>query len=217
MQARGPEKERTMTATAKITKRSTMREVLESFPSAQRALFRRYHIGGCNSCGYQPEDTLEKVAHGHDILDLDEVIAFIEHAEQTDRGIHVTPWDVAAALQSSIPPRLVDVRTPEEWELARIQSATLITEELTREMMGWPKDTSIVFYCHLGQRSLDAASYFAGHGFTNARSMTGGIDAWSLEVDPSVPRYEMESDPSQGRATLQPLRSVVSQAAGCQK
>ncbi len=206
-----------MTATAKITKRSAMREILEAYPSAQRALFRRYHIGGCNSCGYQPEDTLEEVAHRHDIFDLDEVIAFIEHAGQIDRGIHVTPRDVAAVLQSSIPPRLVDVRTPEEWELARIQGATLVTEELTQEMMGWPKDTSIVFYCHLGQRSLDAASYFAGHGFTDARSMTGGIDAWSLEVDPSVPRYEMESDPFQGRATLRPLRSVVSQAAGCQK
>jgi len=69
----------------KITKRSTMREVLESYPSAQRALFRRFHIGGCNSCGYQPDDILEEVAHRHNIIDLDEVIGFIEYAEQIDR------------------------------------------------------------------------------------------------------------------------------------
>jgi len=206
-----------MSATAKITKRSTMQEVLEAYPSAQRALFRRYHIGGCNSCGYEPEDILEEVAHQHNITDLDKVLEFIEHAEESDRRVHVSPGDVAAAFRSDIPPRLVDVRAPEEWELARIEGATLNTEELAHEMMRWPKDTPIVFYCHLGQRSLDAASYFAGHGFQNVRSMAGGIDAWSLDVDSSVPRYEMAREPGNGKATLRPLRSVVSQAAGCQK
>lgn len=180
-----------MATKARITGRSTLQEVLEAYPSAQRALFQRYHIGGCNSCGYQPEDTLEQVAHSHNIDDLDEVIATIEGAEQIDRGIQVGPWDVAAALQGSTPPRLVDVRTPEEWELARIKVATLMTEALAQEMMRWAKDTPIVFYCHMGQRSLDAASYFAGHGFTNVHAMTGGIEAWSIEVDSSVPRYEV--------------------------
>jgi len=206
-----------MPATAKITKRSTMQEVLEAYPSAQRALFRRYHIGGCHSCGYQPEDILEEVAHRHNITDLEEVVAFIEHAEQIDRRIQTSPQDVAAALRSSTPPHLIDVRTPEEWELGRIDGATLMTEALADLMKHWPKDTPIIFYCHLGQRSLDAASYFAGHGFRNARSMTGGIEAWSLDVDGSVPRSEVARDPVQGRTTLRPLRSVVSQAAGCQK
>ena len=206
-----------MPATAKITKRSTMQEVLLAYPSAQRALFRRFHIGGCHSCGYEPDDILEEVAHWHNITDLDEVLEFIEHAEQVDRRIQVSPRDVAAALRSDNPPRLVDVRTPEEWELARIQGATLITEEQAQEMMRWPKDMPIVFLCHLGQRSLDAASYFAGHGFKNVRSMTGGIDAWSLDVESSVPRYEIAGDPVHAKATLRPLRSVVSQAAGCQK
>ena len=101
--------------------------------------------------------------------------------------------------------------------MTHLQGATLVSEELTQEMMQWPKDTPIVFYCHLGQRSLDAASYFAGHGFRNVRSITGGIEAWSLEVDPLVPRYEAARDPYSGAPALRPLRSVVSQAAGCQK
>lgn len=87
MPPRRPDQERTMATKARITGRSTLQEVLEAYPSAQRALFQRYHIGGCNSCGYQPEDTLEQVAHGHNIDDLDEVIATIEDAEQIDRGI----------------------------------------------------------------------------------------------------------------------------------
>ena len=73
----------------------------------------------------------------------------------------------------------------------------------------------IVFYCHVGARSLDAAAYYAGHGFKNVRSMTGGIDAWSSEVDESVPRYEVAPDPYSGVVTLRTLRSVVSQEAGC--
>ena len=203
-----------MTSTT-ISAASTMQEVLAAYPSAQRALFQRFHIGGCNSCGYEPGDLLGEVARSHKIKDLDAVIEFIEQAEQTDRRIQMSPVDVAAALQSKLPPRLVDVRTREEWELARIRGATLNTEELAQEMMRLPKDTSIVFHCHLGQRSLDAASYFAGHGFKHVRSMTGGIDAWSNEVDESIPRYEMAPDPYSDGVTLRTLRSVVSQEAGC--
>ncbi len=83
-----------MSATV-ITRHSTMGEVLEAYPSAQRALFQRYHIGGCNSCGYQPGDTLEEVARGHNILDVGEVIAFVEHAEQVARD----PFDGGTSLR----------------------------------------------------------------------------------------------------------------------
>jgi hypothetical protein len=123
-----------MEATARITGRSTMQEVLEAYPSAQRALFRRYHIGGCHSCGYQPEDTLEQVAHRHNLFDLDEVVAFILHADEIDRRIQVSPVEVATALRSSAPPRLVDVRRLRSGS-HRISGATLISEELAQEMM----------------------------------------------------------------------------------
>lgn len=198
-----------------ITRHPTMREVLEAYPSARRALFGRYHIGGCNSCGYEPGHTLEAVAGSHNIVDVAEVVAFLEDAEQLDGRIQVSPVEVAAALGSGDPPRLIDVRTPAEWELARIGGATLMTEALAEVAMRWPKDTPIVFYCHLGQRSLDAASCFAGQGFTDLRSMTGGIEAWSLQVDPFVPRYELAPD-TLGGATLRPLGSAVSRAEGCQ-
>ncbi|MBN2192894.1 MAG: hypothetical protein JW751_08760 [Polyangiaceae bacterium] len=124
-----------MPATAKITKSSTMQDVLEAYPSAQRALFRQYHIGGCHGCGYEPDQILEDVAHRHDITDLDEVLAFIEQADEIDRRIQMNPKDVAAARRSSTPPRLIDVRTPEEWGLAHIEGATLVTEGLATEMM----------------------------------------------------------------------------------
>lgn len=204
-----------MSEVMKITRRSTMQEVLDAYPSAQRALFRRYHIGGCHSCGYEPTDILEEVAARHDITDMNEVLNFIEEAEQIDQKIKVSPKEVAEAMKSDKKLRLIDVRTPAEWDLAHIEGATLLTEELAQEIYSWPKDTAIVFHCHHGQRSMDAAAYFAGHGFSNARSMTGGIDAWSQTVDSNVPRYEIARDMSTGRPTLRPLRTVVSQAEGC--
>ena len=79
-----------------ITGQSLMGEVLEAYPSAQRALFRRYHIGGCNSCGYELGDTLEAVARGHNILDITEVLEFLDEAEQLDQRSQASPVEVAA-------------------------------------------------------------------------------------------------------------------------
>jgi hypothetical protein len=59
-----------MPATVKITPAMTMQEILSQYPAAQRALFRRYHVGGCSSCGFQPTDTLEQVCKSHNLLDL---------------------------------------------------------------------------------------------------------------------------------------------------
>lgn len=205
-----------MTSTT-INATSTMQEVLAAYPSAQRGLFTRYHIGGCGSCGYQPTDTLDQVAQEHNIRDVNQVLAYIQRdeADALDQNMQVQPVEVAAVLRAGPFLRLVDVRTPEEWELAHIPGATLITEELAHELMLLPKGNPIVFYCHFGARSLDAAAYYAGHGFKNVRSMTGGIDAWSREVDESIPRYQIAPDPYSGGATLRTLRSVVSQEAGC--
>ena len=55
--------------------------------------------------------------------------------------------------------------------------------------MQLPKDRRIVFTCKSGERSLDVAAYFAGHGFTQVLSMRGGLDAWRATIDPTIPNY----------------------------
>ena len=57
-----------------ISPQSTMRKVLDAYPGAQHALFQRYHIGGCNHCGFQPAETLAEVCRRNDILNVQEVI-----------------------------------------------------------------------------------------------------------------------------------------------
>lgn len=175
--------------TPQITKDLQMQEILRIFPGGRRALFQRYHVGGCSTCGFQPTDTLEEVCRNHKLRDVDEVIEHLKRSHELDQALQILPMEVAEQLRRDKDLKLLDVRTPEEHDIARIEGALLVTEENAEEIMNWPKGTRIVFFCHHGDRSLDSASYFLGHGFTNVKSIRGGIDAWSLEVDLDVPRY----------------------------
>ncbi len=169
----------------------TMRELTAQFPGAQRALFRSYHIGGCASCGFQPDETLAQVCARNENLPVSEVIATLQTARAADEKMQVSPAE-ADALVKAGKARLLDVRSKEEWDAVQIAGSTFFTQELMQELGGWPPDQLIIFVCHRGVRSLDAAAYFAGHGLENVRSLRGGIDAWSTEVDPNLPRYELE-------------------------
>jgi len=106
-----------------------------------------------------------------------------------EKDLEITPRETVELLkQGKI--KLLDVRTPEEYATASVAGSVLVNQSLAQEILEtWPKDTAIVTMCHRGMRSLDAASYLRAQGFTNARSMSGGIEAWSLQIDDSVPRY----------------------------
>ena len=96
---------------------------------------------------------------------------------------------LAAARREPAAPTLVDVRTSEERARAMIEGSILLDDEGLRVVSALPKDTKLVFYCHTGVRSLSAAEHFRAEGFTDVHNLEGGIDAWSREVDPAVPRY----------------------------
>lgn len=175
--------------TTQITPDMTMERILEVAPAAQRALFQRYHIGGCSSCGFQPTDTLAQVCKDHNILDVKEVVTTITRAQDVDTKIQVEPSVVKQWLDAREDFSFIDVRTPDELAVARIAQAEALDFDNPGKYMDLPKDRRIVFTCHTGVRSLDVASYFIGHGFSRVFSLRGGIDAWSREVDTSVPRY----------------------------
>jgi monothiol glutaredoxin len=84
---------------------------------------------------------------------------------------------------------LIDVRTPYERELARIDGARLLDDTSYPELLALDRGTRLVFQCHHGIRSQAAAEHFVQQGFTDVHNLVGGIDAWSRQVDPSVPRY----------------------------
>ncbi|MFM8291222.1 MAG: rhodanese-like domain-containing protein [Planctomycetia bacterium] len=108
--------------------------------------------------------------------------------------LEIDPLDVRslAATAGSEGCLLLDCRTPEEHDIARIAGARLIPmQELAArvaEIEAW-RDSPVVVHCHHGVRSLRVVHWLRERGFSRARSMRGGIDAWAAEVDPSVPRY----------------------------
>ena len=183
-----------MNATVEIDPQITMKELLERYPGAQRALFRRYHIGGCASCGFSPEETLAGVCQRNENLDLDEVVEHILTSDAADRAMQIEPKDLADRLAAGETIHLLDIRTREEFDAVKLPGAQLFTQEFMQEILAkWSRSDLVVIYDHQGARSMDASAYFQGHGFEKIKSLRGGIDAWSAEIDPKLPRYHLEN------------------------
>ena len=175
-----------------ITGDSPMQAVLQVFPGAQRALFRKYHIGGCSSCGFQPEETLAGVCERNGDLPVADVLEQIRQSHEEDARILIEPSDLTKRRDNGEDVRVVDIRSREEFEAVHIDGSKLLTQELMQEILGsWDNDQLFVIVDHLGGKCLDAAAYYLGHGMPNVRALRGGIDAWSLEVDSAVRRYTL--------------------------
>jgi rhodanese-related sulfurtransferase len=162
-----------------ITPELTMEQILKIAPAAQRALFQRYHVGGCSACGFQPTDTLAEVCKDHNLLDVQEVIRTIERADEVDRRCQIEPAQVRSWLQGGEDFTFLDVRSPEERAHSPLERAEPLDFADTARYMELPKDRRIVFACQDGQRALDVASYFIGHGFKNVWALRGGALAWA--------------------------------------
>ena len=101
----------------------------------------------------------------------------------------ITALELRAMLDGGGPLELWDVRTEGERNIAAIAGARLLDQQGISHIEGLARNTPLVFHCHHGFRSQAAAQHFLAKGFTNLCNVTGGIDAWSLQVDASVPRY----------------------------
>jgi rhodanese-related sulfurtransferase len=104
----------------------------------------------------------------------------------------MTPPELASELRSPKPPRLLDVRQPEEHALVALPGSALIPlgelHARVDEIEAWKEDT-VVVYCHHGIRSAQAVALLRAVGFTNVHNLSGGIDRWTSEVEPTLPRY----------------------------
>lgn len=105
--------------------------------------------------------------------------------------LEITVDQLRAQLASSTPPLLLDVREPWEYATAHIEPSTLIpmNEIPGRAHQELDDDAPILVMCHHGARSLSVATWLRQQGFEKAQSVSGGIDAWSRSIDPTVPRY----------------------------
>ena len=105
--------------------------------------------------------------------------------------MEISPVEVKAKMDAGEPLRLIDVREPEEFAICRIEGATLIPMRSIPQHLNELDDDGpqIVAICHHGVRSLSVVDWLRRNGIENCVSMAGGMDLWSVLVDPSVPRY----------------------------
>jgi len=99
---------------------------------------------------------------------------------------------VKSKLDAGTPFLFLDVREPDEYATAKIAGTTLLPMSQLAERAAElepHRDGEIVVHCHHGGRSLRVTMWLRGQGFTKVSNLTGGIDAWSQQIDPSVPRY----------------------------
>ena len=104
----------------------------------------------------------------------------------------ISVTELQRLLTSPQPPRLIDVREPEEWEIARIAGAELLPlsewPAIAETQLPDPQEPLLIL-CHHGGRSARATDFLLRKGFAQVTNVSGGIDAWSCEIDPAVPRY----------------------------
>ncbi len=112
--------------------------------------------------------------------------------ENPNEPARVKPLAIAEMkkwIDEGKPFELFDVRGDDERRIAKVDRARVLDVEGEKHLLGLDKKTPIVFHCHHGGRSRNAAERFVREGFTNVYNLEGGIEAWSRVIDPNVPRY----------------------------
>lgn len=168
-----------------------MAELMAAMPGARRALFAKYHLGGCQSCAFDDSETLAELCKRAE-LDADEVLDHLLKSHEHDLTMLMDPVEVKRRMEAGEEIRWVDVRTREEFEAVRIEGAEFFTQQLQEEIFKAKPGGLVMLYDHTGKYVLDQVAWFRGHGIANAYGLTGGINAWSQEVDPKVMRYRVE-------------------------
>jgi rhodanese-related sulfurtransferase len=107
------------------------------------------------------------------------------------KPFEISPTEVQQRIAAGEALTLIDVRELPEHEICRINGATLIPmNEIPKQLENLRKaEPPLIVFCHHGVRSLRVVSWLREQGIADCASMSGGIEAWSLQVDPSVPRY----------------------------
>ncbi|MGB2666582.1 MAG: rhodanese-like domain-containing protein [Candidatus Acidiferrum sp.] len=104
--------------------------------------------------------------------------------------LEILPSEVKQRLDRGEKMMLIDVREPHEYAICHIEGADLIPMgTIPANLQKLDSGEDVICFCHHGMRSMDVANWLRAQGVKSARSMAGGIDRWSLEIDPKVPRY----------------------------
>jgi adenylyltransferase/sulfurtransferase len=104
--------------------------------------------------------------------------------------LEITVEEASRLLAGANPPVLIDVREPDEHAVCRISAARLIPmNTVPARLAEIPQNVPILIHCHHGGRSMKVTQFLRSKGFTQVANVKGGIESWSVKIDPQVPRY----------------------------
>jgi len=171
-----------------ITDLSALHDIALQHPHAYEFIERKYGVK------ITPDDrqiALKKFVEKYGLPPAQILFMEVQMSTRT-KGVQQVPARKAKQMvDNHTGIKILDVRETWELQMGRIPTAKHMSPAILDEILNsWAKDTPILLYCHFGVRSLDAASFLVDRGFTEVFALTGGIDAWSQEVDPSLRRYE---------------------------
>ncbi|HEX6288439.1 MAG TPA: molybdopterin-synthase adenylyltransferase MoeB [Herpetosiphonaceae bacterium] len=136
----------------------------------------------CPACGDHPTVT--------ELIDYQMFCGIVPEQIGLPAENRTTPSELIAALGSTTPPRVIDVREPHEWEIVRLEQARLIPlATLPAHLHEYDRDAPIVVHCKSGARSAKATQLLKDAGFRDVKNLEGGILRWAQEIDPSLPTY----------------------------
>lgn len=176
-----------------LTPETPIGEALSQIASGRRALFAQFHLGGCASCGFSPQETIAALCARNGEIDPQTMIDCLLNAQITEAAYLISPQEAQAALSSATPPLLIDCRTREEHDAVRLPQSLFLDETLQQSLFAASPPPAVILYDHRGQHALDTCAWFVGHGLAATQVLRGGIDAWSREIAPSLPRYQLET------------------------
>ena len=168
---------------------SVMKEIEARFPFSRALLHSKFHVGGCATCGYEPEESLAQVAIKHG-KDADQMVIALNTGFQEMHSSEISPARFHELTQQDPELVLIDVRESWENEISALPGSILLTPQNLEATFEKARNSrNVIVYCHHGLRSLNAALYMKEHGIENAKSLTGGIDAYSVQFATDLPRY----------------------------
>ena len=167
-----------------VTEDSPLADIVQQLPNLFEFLRYRYQV---NLNASDQRRTLKDICREF-TLPPPQIVFMEAQMEIRTAGVrHLTAKEAKHLLDDKLDAVLVDAREGWEIKICQIENSRPFTDELMKEVS---KKTPVLIYCHFGVRSLNAAAIMKDAGFEEIYVLQGGIEAWSVEIDPNLPRYE---------------------------
>ena len=167
-----------------VTEESALYDIADQHPHLFDFLSKRY---GVTLTSLEHRITLKELCRTHALAPPQIVFMEVQMASRTAGVRHLSAREAKQLLDEFPKVQVVDAR--EEWErkICKLENSEFFTDELLTRL---DPTIPVLLYCHFGVRSFNAAALLKDSGFEEVYVLQGGIEAWSIDVDPAMPRYE---------------------------